>query len=70
MSEPGAQSHGAGRRSRVKPSDSAGPGQGARGEPGRPGPGEDTGPAEPGRRPEPQDQTKHVAAEGKTTRSC
>lgn len=61
VAEAGAQTHSPGRRSTVKPPQTAGPGQRAGAERSRPG-WEGTGTPEPGGRPEPQDQTKHLAA--------
>lgn len=61
MAEAGAQAHSSGPGSAVKPPQTAGSGQGAGAERSRPG-REGTGTGKPGGRPEPQDETKHVAA--------
>lgn len=67
VAKAGAQAHGPGGSTTVKPPQVDGPrhgaaaGAGAQCSSSRPG-WEDTGAGEPGGRPEPQDETKHVAA--------
>lgn len=61
MAGAGAQAHGSGPSSTVEPPQTAGSGYRAGAEHSRPG-REGTGTAEPGGRPEPQDETKHCAA--------